>query len=333
MNQPTTKQPMATNQAAKSPTVFDLLAKSKDQIALALPKHITPDRMVRIAMTELRKTPMLQQCDPMSFLGAIVQAAQLGLEPGNSLGHCYLIPYKNECTLQIGYRGMVDLARRSGNIKSISARCVYEGDDWKIIYGTAEEIHHVPKFQSKKMTHVYAAAQLSDGGVQFEVMSVADVEQIRDRHSMGYKRNPNTSPWKDHFDEMAKKTVVRRLFKMLPTSIEMRQAAEIDDTEGDQQLHRVIDANYELPPYKPDPEKFAEVSAGKDQPTAADASADRQNAGTEFDKAFAGVKKVGGDPLKILGLTEAEFNKALTAWTPEQIMNAADRLSAWEPPT
>ncbi|MEQ1053630.1 recombinase RecT, partial [Pseudomonas aeruginosa] len=153
--------------------------KIKGQIALALPKHMTADRLARIALTEIRKVPALAKCNQESFLGAVMQCAQLGLEPGNALGHAYLLPFGNgkakdglsNVQLIIGYRGMIDLARRSGQIVSLTARTVHQNDQFSYRYGLDEDVQHVPgEGERGVMTHVYAVAKLKDGGVQFEVM-------------------------------------------------------------------------------------------------------------------------------------------------------------------
>lgn len=207
--------------------------KMKQQMALAMPKHMTADRMMRIALTEVRKVPALGQCNIESFMGAIMQCAQLGLEPGSALGHAYLLPFgngkakdgKSNCQLIIGYRGMIDLARRSGQIISLTARTVHENDTFKYEFGLEETMQHIPADGDRgKMTHVYAMAKLKGGGVQFDVMSRADVDKVRSTSKAG-----TNGPWVTHFEEMAKKTVIRRLFKYLPVSIEIQQAITLDE--------------------------------------------------------------------------------------------------------
>jgi recombination protein RecT len=235
-------------------TIQQLMAKYKSSIANALPKHLTPERMMRLVFTEIRRVPALEKCDAMSLLGTVIQLAQLGLEPGPALGQAYLIPYKEECTLVIGYRGMVTLARNSGQILSISARAVYDGDDFRVQYGTQEQIVHVPMFKTAVLTHVYAVAQLQGGGVQFDCMSMGEVEAIRQQYA--HEKSP---AWKNSYDEMAKKTVVRRLFKLLPMSVEL--AAALDVEEGDQRNHEIIDANHVPVAQESDPAKWAEVTA------------------------------------------------------------------------
>ena len=210
--------------------------KIKQQMALALPRHVTADRLARVALTELRRNPSLMKCDQMSLLGAIMTCAQLGLEPGGPLGHAYLVPFDNrrdgrvEVQFIIGYRGMIDLARRSGQIQSIEARAVYEGDQFDVRFGLDSNLSHVPDFenpnrtQPDKLRFVYAVAKLKDGGVQFEVMSRREIEAAR-----AQSRAATSGPWQTHYEAMALKTVIRRLFKYLPISIELATAVEQDE--------------------------------------------------------------------------------------------------------
>lgn len=220
------------------------------QIKAALPRHMTADRMARVALTEMRKTPKLGKCDPRTFIGAVIQLSQLGLEPGGALGHAYLIPFENkregtvDVQIIIGYRGMIDLARRSGQIASLQAVVARENDEFSVSLGLNPTLHHVPSFDSDRpMQYVYAVAVFKDGARQFEVMSRAEVEKVRDG-SQGYKRalqyDKKDNPWITHFDEMAKKTVIRRLFKYLPVSIEMQRAVGLDE-RGDAGLSQIVD--------------------------------------------------------------------------------------------
>lgn len=226
----------ATTTEKKPQTISQLLAspQMKAQIQMALPKHMTADRLSRIVLTECRKVPALLQCNTASLLGAVMQAAQLGLEPGSALGHCYMLPFGNgkasdglsNAQLIIGYRGMIDLARRSGQLVSIGAYCVHEGDEFHWELGMHPDIKHVPAPDSEEnpITHVYAVAQLRDGGVQFEVMTRKAIEIVRSQSKAGSR-----GPWVTHFEEMAKKTVIRRLFKYLPISIEAARAVQVDE--------------------------------------------------------------------------------------------------------
>lgn len=223
-------------QTVRQSSLLDVVrSKSfKSQMSLALPKSLNADRLTRIVMTECRKTPDLLKCNAESFFGAVLQCAQLGLEPGSSLGHCYLIPFGNgkgsdgkpNAQLIIGYRGMIDLARRSGQILSLFAYCVHEQDQFSYRLGLDPDIEHIPAASADrgKVTHVYAVAKLKDGGTQFEVMSRAEIEKVRASSKAG-----KSGPWASHWEEMAKKTVIRRLFKYLPVSIEAVRAVEVDE--------------------------------------------------------------------------------------------------------
>lgn len=249
------KAPQSPAAVAKPNTLMGQLVSPafKKQMALALPKALSADRLTRIVLTECRRTPALLKCAPESFFGAVMQCAALGLEPGSALGHCYLLPFGNgkdregrpNAQLIIGYRGMIDLARRSGQIVSLNAYAVYEKDDFSYQLGLHPDIRHVPSADADRghLTHVYAVAQLKDGGVQFEVLSRADIEAVRAMSKAG-----KSGPWVTHYDEMAKKTVVRRLFKYLPVSIEAMQAVEVDEKSerGEATLQQdVIDGLYE----------------------------------------------------------------------------------------
>ncbi|WP_163833257.1 recombination protein RecT [Spartinivicinus ruber] len=231
------------------PTTIDGMLKDKrflNQIQAALPKHMTPERMSRIALTEIRKNKMLGECDPLSLFGAIVQSAQLGLEVGSGLGHSYLIPFRNrrenrvDVQFIVGYRGMIDLARRSGQIISLQAHAVYEGDEFDFAYGLEERLHHVPTSDTLNrgsMLGVYALAKLKDGGHQIEVMWKPEVDEVR-RQS----KAADSGPWKTHYEEMAKKTVIRRLFKYLPVSVEMQKAVTLEEQahSGESQDHQTM---------------------------------------------------------------------------------------------
>lgn len=236
---------MSTQLAEQKPiTIGQFLASKRKQIEAALPKHLTVDRLLRIVMTEIRKTPKLKRCSIESLFGAVIQCAQLGLEPGSALGHAYLVPYSDICQLIIGYRGMIDLSRRSDQIISISAQVVYENDKFAFEYGLNERLAHAPNFNDRgKPIAAYAVAKLKGGGYQFEVMPLNEIQKIRDASKAG--RN---GPWAEHFDEMARKTVIRRLFKYLPVSIEIATAIKLDEEadRGEQDNRIVIEGEYDI---------------------------------------------------------------------------------------
>ncbi|RTK95946.1 MAG: recombination protein RecT [Neisseriaceae bacterium] len=233
-NKVQTQQTTPTKAQQQPNTIFALLEQHKKQIALALPKHMTAERMVRIVTTEVRKVPDLLKCNPVSLFGAVIQCSQLGLEPGNNLGHAYLLPFRNtkqnttDVQLIIGYRGMLVLARNSGQIVSIQVFEVFSKDKFHISLGMNPSIQHeiVDYADRGEFIGVYAVAHLKDGGVQFEFMTKAQVDEIRKSSKAG---NSQYSPWATHYNEMAKKTVIRRLFKYLPVSIEIQQAVTLDE--------------------------------------------------------------------------------------------------------
>lgn len=214
-------------------SVRELLMAAKDQIALALPRHLTADRMIRVVLTAALRTPKLLECTKESLIRCVLECSQLGLEPDGILGDAYLIPFNNrkngtvECQLLPGYKGLVNLARRSGDVSRIQAFTVHEADRFHVRYGSDPVIEHVPNFgidDRGPMKYVYATAQLKDGASQWEIMSRREVDGIRRR-----SRAANDGPWVTDYEEMSKKTVVRRLCKMLPLSPEMRQALSIHD--------------------------------------------------------------------------------------------------------
>ncbi len=216
------------NNGKQDTSLAGMLEKLKPEIARAVPKHVNPERMLRIALTTLRMNADLQKCSAPSFLGAVMSASQLGLEIGGPMAQAYLIPYKSECTLIVSYRGMMDLARRSGSVTAIYAYDVREGDVFSYQLGLTPDIRHQPsedpERESKKLTHVYAVAKLKDGEPIFTVLTRAQVEKYRKR-----SRAANSGPWVSDYDAMALKTAVRRLFTWLPKSAEMATAAAIDE--------------------------------------------------------------------------------------------------------
>lgn len=212
--------------AAKPETVLaNYLERMKPEIEKALPAHMTADRMARIALTTVRTNPKLLECNISSVMAGIMQASQLGLEFG-LLGHCYLIPYGKEATFMLSYKGMIELARRSGNIKSIYAHSVYKNDMFKRVLGIENTIEHEPAEGDRgEFIGVYAVAHFKDGGYQFEYLSKAEVEKKRNHSKM-----KNSKPWTEHYEEMAKKTALRSLFKYLPVSVEVQEGISQDVT-------------------------------------------------------------------------------------------------------
>lgn len=213
------------------------LESMQGDIAKALPSHITPERMTNIALTVIRSNPALLECSVPSLLGAVVQAAQLGLEPG-LIGHCYFVPFNNKKKVNgkdvwqkdvqfiIGFRGMIDLSRRSGHMKNIYAYTVHENDEFEYELGLEPKLHHKPAIGDRgQLIYVYGVAHFKDGGYHMEIMSRDEVDAIRSRSKSG-----QYGPWQTDYEEMAKKTVIRRMFKYLPISIEIQDNITKDET-------------------------------------------------------------------------------------------------------
>ena len=204
-------------------TVKSLLNDNLKQIAMALPKHMSAERMLRIVTTELNRNPKLGECDPLSFCGAVIKSSQLGLEPGV---HSHLVPYKKEVQLIPDYRGLMDLARRSGQIGSIQANVIRENDLFEFEYGLNQNLRHIPARDNRgQVIGAYAIATSRDvmPWRQFEVMWKTDIDAIRARSKA------SNGPWNSDYEAMAKKTVVRQLCKYLPTSVELQSAVIIDE--------------------------------------------------------------------------------------------------------
>lgn len=215
---------LANKPVTPEQTVAAYLKKMEPEFAKALPAHMTAERLARVALTTIRTTPKLLECTIPSLMGAVVQAAQLGLEPG-LIGHCYIIPYGKEAQFIIGYKGMIDLARRSGQIQNIYAHAVYEADHFEYELGLHPKLEHKPASGRRgAMTYVYAVAHFKDGGYQFEVMDMEEIERRRQR-----SKASKNGPWVTDFEEMAKKTVIRHMWKYLPISIEIQQQAAQDE--------------------------------------------------------------------------------------------------------
>ncbi len=224
---------------AESPvkTLRDLLDKAKSQIALALPKHMTAERMIRVATTAFLKTPQLQECSAHSIVACVVQASELGLELTGPLGQAYMVPYWNknskcmEAQFQVGYRGFIDLAYRSGKVIRFSPRVVYANEKFKVYYGTDQKIIHEPitgDDDPGAMTGVYAVIATKDGGHDFEYMSRRQIDEHRKKYSK-QKADGAFNPWNTAYEQMAMKTPIRRLAKRVPMSVELVTAAVVDE--------------------------------------------------------------------------------------------------------
>ncbi len=254
------KSPAEVAQMRPKDQIAYFLEQKKGDIAKMLPAHLNPERLMKVAQIAATTTPALLKCDIPSLVGAIGQCAQMGLEPNTVLGHAYLVPFNtkrkdadgnerwvNSVQVIIGYKGLIDLARRSGQIISIAAHEVCEADKFELVYGLDEKLNHTPAMGKRgSIIGFYAVAKLKDGGHCCEFMSVHQVQEIM----AATQSKGKYGPWKDHFVEMGRKTVIRRLSKYLPLSIEFQQAAALDGMAeaGRDQGMGTIDADFLLLP-------------------------------------------------------------------------------------
>ena len=228
--------------AARPQDDFRALLKAQwPRIQSVMPKAMKPERLMQLAISAYNTTPKLAECSTASILSCVMKCAALGLEPSavDGLGRAYIIPYWDKkrhrlnAQMIVGYKGMIDLARRSGQLKSIHAQAVYEGDDFS--YWDDDSGQHftfspkpgVPHTRDT-LTYVYVSAHLMDGGFVFECMTRDEVEQIRAR-----SKSPDKGPWATDYEAMALKTVIRRSFRYLPVSVEAQEAAAADETTPD----------------------------------------------------------------------------------------------------
>ena len=253
---PTAEKPLATRpkydyqplmKVGGAAGLKGLASLMKSRIAAVLPRHVTPERILKALMVAASKNPAIFDCTQESICKSLMDASSLGLDCSGTLGSGYLIPFnknskdskgqwhkRRECQFIPGYRGLIDLARRGGQIATIEAHVVYAQDKFLLQYGTESKLNHEPYLGAKRRDEYicfYAVATLRDGTKQLEVMTLADVEKIRNEvWKKNYiKPSSPSGPWHDHFGEMARKTVVRRLCKYLPLSPELEKAFALED--------------------------------------------------------------------------------------------------------
>jgi len=229
------------------------LERMKPQLEMALPRHLTAERLLRVAMTAVQNTPKLLECDRTSLYAAVMTCAQLGLEPDGILGQAYLVPFAGRVQFIPGYKGLISLARNSGEVTAIAAHEVREGDTFEFDFGSGEPPKHTFDIRKPRgeVIAFYAVAKFRDGGFHWDMMTRDEVDAIRDR-SQGYqaalraaekaKRTP-TGPWSEDYIEMGKKTVIRRIAKYLPMSVQ--KAAALADAY-DTGTHVTLDRHGDL---------------------------------------------------------------------------------------
>lgn len=217
----------------KTMSIADLIKAMEPEIKKALPEVITPERFTRMALSALNTTPKLRECTQISFLAAMMNAAQLGLEPNTPLGQAYLIPFNNkgtmECQFQIGYKGMIDLSYRNPQMQVISAQAVYENDEFKYELGLNPTLIHRPVLRGRgEVILFYGLFKLTNGGYGFEVMSKEEMDAYAKAYSKAI--DSSFSPWKSNYNGMAKKTVIKQVLKYAPIKADFRKALSSDET-------------------------------------------------------------------------------------------------------
>lgn len=281
----------------KAATVRSMVEQYKSQITIGLQGQIKPEVFLNAIFGSLQKTPALLDCTPRSLINAVLELSQLGLLPG-VLQQAYLIPFKNaktgrvEAQLIIGYKGLIKLCRNSGEISTVSSDVVYSNETFECRRGTAPKLEHIPMLDlgadRGKLKAAYAVAQLKDGSTQFEVMPKAEIDKIRAR-----SRAKDSGPWVSDYEEMARKTVLRRLCKVLPSSEKLQKAVALDElaAAGVSQDFDVVEipnepgqnaANDAPPPIAPmprQPSKLDQVVANARKPKKADDEPSYQDLG------------------------------------------------------
>jgi len=264
-------------QATQQTGLKVLLQKMQGQIAKALPSVLTPERYTRMVMTALSTNPQLQSCTPESFLGAVMQAAQLGVEPNTPLGQAYLIPYKNkrkigdkwydvlECSFQLGYKGLLDLAYRSGEVSIVDAQAVHENDEFSYEYGLEPKLKFKPALKDRgPVIAYYAMFRTRQGGYNFAVMSKEDIVAFKDQYSQA--AGSKYSPWNTNFDAMAKKTVLKQVLKYAPLKSDFVKAVAADETIKTDIQPDMADLNSETINVTPMEEVKEELPDGMQEP-------------------------------------------------------------------
>lgn len=230
---------MQRAQPSAEERLVETLYSMRGELAKAMPRHVDADRMLRLTLTAIRQNPRLAECSTRSFLGALLDAASVGLEPNTPLGLCYLVPRagkdaagnrEQQCHLQLGYQGMRELAMRSGKVLSIRAHVVYDGDVFRYALGSAPVLVHEPRHASREIIYAYAVARIRDmAEPEFEVLTIDEIEE---RRLAGGDEDRRNSAWATDYAEMARKTAIRALFKQLPKSADVVVGDLRDDDEN-----------------------------------------------------------------------------------------------------
>lgn len=304
----TTQQPQTALAPRPEDRIRSMVASYKEQFKKALPKHLPPDRFIRIALTAMTKTPKLLNCTESSLMTCLLDLSQLGLEPDGRKAH--LIPYGQECKVVIDYKGMVELAYRSSMVAGIHADVVCENDVFEYQHGTDAFIKHRPALGNRgKVIAAYAIAKLKDGGAPFEVMGVDEVIAIRNR-SQGWQaylaKKVSSSTWGTDEAEMMKKTAFRRLSKWLPLTAEFMEAVDKDFDTPSFEPSTVLDTTSLMPKELSAPAQDATAPANTiSEGMAADFTAYVTGNGYKV----AEVEQILGKPIK--AMTKQEHDAAI----------------------
>ena len=297
----------------------------KNQIAKALPKHLPVDRLLRVAMTAIRTNPKLMECTQESLLACIMGCAQLGLEPEPFLGQAYLVPYWNkkknlfEAQLIPGYRGYIALARRTGEVQSVSAQVVHQNDTFELEYGLDERLRHVPADGDRgDPKGAYVVVKYKDGSHSMDYMPREDIERIRDR-----SQAKDSGPWTTDWNEMAKKTVIKRHFKIVPLSVDIARMSAADDMHhaGESQINlftgeqEAITAEVIRGSEEADMESLRRFASLVEDKTAGNLTAARESRLSEFIRAAAAGNKCSENDIKAQAVDQFdEFWRTFEAW-------------------
>ena len=264
------KQEAVAKKAEKPKSVKDLIEIRMPEIQKVLPSVISPQQFLRLTLNAIQSTPHLMECTMPSFYGAVMQCAQLGLKP-NVNGEAYLIPFKNnkkggvyECQFIVGYKGLMLLARRSGEVANIDAQTVYENDEFDLSYGFEPTLVHKPylKGERGKPIGFYAALILKDGGKTAYYMTVEDAKAYGKRYSKTY----SAGPWQTDFEAMAKKSCLRQVLKYAPMSTDVDRAVDTDEKVLKFETNASVDEGMvEIEEEEPTPEEIAEAAVAADE--------------------------------------------------------------------
>lgn len=274
---------IAVSDKEKTQTIIGMISSRRDAFAAVLPAHmraiLSPERLIKIVQSALSRQPFLLKCTPQSLVKCLMQSAEMGLELNGIMGEAYAVPFWNnkirgyEATFIPGYKGLAQIAYRSGSVKKIDARVIHEGDTYDVEMGLEERLVHRPQLEGaaakRGIIAVYAVAELTDGVKKFDLMTKAEVEAIRER-SPAYRKKKNDddatphTPWETDYEEMAKKTVIRRLTKLLPMTPELKKAVEYDtEREVSERPRPVLDIDFLLDEEQQAEEADAEGSRGE----------------------------------------------------------------------